>query len=284
MTKPLDLARIRAALVGTPVGQRIDYYESVASTMPLAHALAADPTVATGAVVVAEEQTAGRGRGQRRWETPVGSALLVSLLLKAPLPFDPAQAPMVAGLALVQACLAWQPALQGRIGLKWPNDLLLGRTRPHGAKTAGILVESSYRGDQVDHLVIGMGLNVLQTPAELPPSLPGAPPPTSLRHFLVSEGLVGPAQPLDRTALFIELCRAWSAYLVLGSAGALITQPWRDQLWTVGQAVAIYDGGSEPVVRGVAVDVTTTGHLVVADETGVRHSFAAGDVSLRGAG
>lgn len=282
MTTPLDLARIRDALAGAPVGGRLDYYESVPSTMPLAHALAADPTVASGAIVVAEEQTAGRGRGQRRWETPPGSALLVSLLLKAPLPVKPAQAPMLAGVALLQACLAWQPVLQGRVGLKWPNDLLLGDARPQGAKTAGILVESSYRGEQVDHLVIGMGLNVLQEPGEFPPPLPGAPPPTSLRHFLRSHALCAPDQRFDRTALFIELCRAWAASLALASEPAWLTQQWRDALWTLGQPVAIYSGGSEPVVRGIAVDVTSRGHLVVEDERGERHTFAAGDVSLRG--
>lgn len=282
MTRALDLERIHRALAGAPVGQRIDYYESVPSTMPLAHILAADPTVASGALVVAEEQTAGRGRGQRRWETPLGCALLVSLLLKAPLPVAPAHAPMLAGLALMQACLAWQPALQGRIGLKWPNDLLLGNARPQGAKAAGILVESSYRGDQVEHLVIGMGLNVLQEPGEFPPPLPGAPPPTSLRHFLRSHALCAPDQLFDRTALFIELCRAWAAILAQAGDPALLTQQWRDALWTLGQPVVIYSGGSEPVVRGVAVDVTPIGHLVVEDESGGRHAFAAGDVSLRG--
>ena len=282
MHKALDLEALRATLHGAPIGHTIHYHSSVTSTMPLAHALAADPTVRSGTIVVAEEQTAGRGRLQRRWETPPGTALLVSLLLKAPLPVEPTQVPMVAGLALVQACISWQPQLAGQVGLKWPNDLLLGRDPRRPAKVAGILVESSYRGSEVGHVVAGMGLNVLQMPEQLPQALPDAPPPTSLRHFLTTQMESTANAHWDRTALLIALCRAW-AELLQPAQQPLLVDKWRAHLWTLGQPVAVHGQGGAGVIYGVAVDINGVGHLVVEEPTGQRHTFAAGDVSLRSA-
>lgn len=280
MNEPLNLEVLHAALHNTAVGHTIHYHQRVHSTMPVMQALAADPAVTSGTLVIAEEQTAGRGRRARRWETPPGTALLVSLLLKAPLPMAPAQVPMAAGLALREACITWQPALAGRIGLKWPNDLLLGQDRTAGNKVAGILVESSYRGSAIEHLVVGMGLNVLQTVAELPPAPPGAPAPTSLRHFLETQTAPPLVRPLDRTTLLIALCRAW-AVLLSPTAQPHINQRWQAALWTLGQPVTVHGTGDDAVVHGVAVDVDAEGHLIVADSSGRHHIFAAGDVSLR---
>lgn len=282
MYRALDLEALRAALHGAPIGHTIHYHSSVTSTMPLAHALAADPAVRSGTIVVAEEQTAGRGRLQRRWETPPGTALLVSLLLKAPLPVDPTQVPMMAGLALAQACIAWQPQLAGQVGLKWPNDLLLASDSRCPAKVAGILVESSYRGSAVGHVVAGMGLNVLQTPDQLPPALPDAPPPTSLRHFLATQVESTTDAQWDRTALLIALCRAWAA-LLQPAQQPLLVDKWRAHLWTLGQSVVVHGQGDTGIIYGMAVDVSAAGHLVVEEPTGQRHTFAAGDVSLRSA-
>ncbi len=283
MNEPLKLDLLHAALHDTAVGHTIHYHQRVLSTMPVMQALAADPAVTSGTLVIAEEQTAGRGRRARRWETPPGTALLVSLLLKAPLPMAPAQVPMAAGLALIEACVAWQPALAGQIGLKWPNDLLVGQDRASGNKVAGILVESSYRGSAIEHLVVGMGLNVLQTAAELPPTPPGAPAPTSLRHFLETQTAPSLILPLDRTALLIALCQAW-AELLTPTAQPHISERWRTALWTLGQSVTVHGAADSTVIHGVAVDVEADGHLIVADHNGQHHTFAAGDVSLRSAG
>src|SRR5215213_687611 len=112
-----------------------------------------------GVVLVADHQTAGRGRLGRRWEAPPGSSLLVSVLLRPDVPVDRGHlVTMAAGLAASDAC----EAVAGvRPGLKWPNDLVVD-----DAKLAGLLAESVVDGERLGALVVGMGLNVTAAPAE----------------------------------------------------------------------------------------------------------------------
>ena len=124
-----------------------------------------------GAVVVADAQTAGRGRMGRRWESPAGMNLYVSLLLRPPVPtVDATRLALVAGVALADAV----EAVGVPASLKWPNDLYCG-----GRKAAGILAEMASDPDRVRHVVIGVGLNVNMEEADFPPDLRGAA--TSLR-------------------------------------------------------------------------------------------------------
>jgi BirA family transcriptional regulator, biotin operon repressor / biotin---[acetyl-CoA-carboxylase] ligase len=166
----LHLDQLTAELADCGVGHTISYYQSIPSTMPIAHTLAADPTVHSGAIVVAEEQTAGRGRQQRRWETPSGQALLVSFIFKAPFPIAPLFFPMLAAVALVNGIGVYLPSLVPYLGLKWPNDLLLGINRARAGKVGGILIESVYRGAEAEAIIVGCGLNVLQDQSALPPT------------------------------------------------------------------------------------------------------------------
>ncbi|OGP26052.1 MAG: biotin--[acetyl-CoA-carboxylase] ligase [Deltaproteobacteria bacterium RBG_16_66_15] len=124
-----------------------------------------------GTVVVADEQTAGRGRMGRRWESPPGKNLYVSLLLRPPVPtVEAPRLSLVAGVALADAVeeMGVSPSL------KWPNDLYLGER-----KAAGILAEMASDPDGVRHVVIGVGLNVNMEEADFPPVLRGGA--TSLR-------------------------------------------------------------------------------------------------------
>src|SRR5918998_5333758 len=115
--------------------------------------------VPEGRVLVADHQTAGRGRLGRRWEAPSGSALLVSVLLRPDVALGRAHlVTMAAGLAASDACEAVAGA---RPSLKWPNDLVVD-----DAKLAGLLAESVVDGDALPALVGGMGLNVTAAPAE----------------------------------------------------------------------------------------------------------------------
>ena len=270
----LDLPQLTRELQHSPVGHTIDYHERIASTMPVAHQWAAQPLTRSGTIVVAEEQTAGRGRLQRQWEAPAGEALLVSIILKAPFPFTPTQLPMLAGVATAQALERFAPALQGQIGLKWPNDVLLGHNLDDAGKVAGILLESTFQQTEIRYAILGIGINVNQTVASLPVGQPSAPRPTSLRSYT--------GQSFDRTTLLMALCQSLGEYLTADRPGVELSAAWRSRLWTLGQAVSVRENlDSEPVFTGRALDVTADGSLVVEAENGVQRIFAAGDVSIR---
>jgi BirA family biotin operon repressor/biotin-[acetyl-CoA-carboxylase] ligase len=201
-----------------------------------------------GRVLVADHQTAGRGRLGRRWEAPPGSALLVSVLVRPSLPVARAHlVTMAAGLAASDAC----EAVAGvRPGLKWPNDLVVD-----DAKLAGLLAESVVDGESLRALVVGMGLNVTAVPAE------GA-------TCLADHG----AGPVERR----DLLDAWLARLDarLADLGAVLAD-YRPRCATLGRDVRVErpDG----VVEGRATDVTDAGHLVV-DTDAARVELAVGDV------
>lgn len=133
---------------------KIERRQSVTSTMDAAHFLAKQGQ-AEGAVVLADEQTAGRGRAGREWFSPPGAALYCSVLLRPAL-----AAPqlgwltMIAALAAQDAITAFAPS-PAKTGIKWFNDVLL-----NDKKVCGILVESSFLGQEMEYAALGIGLNV----------------------------------------------------------------------------------------------------------------------------
>ncbi|MCX6046164.1 MAG: biotin--[acetyl-CoA-carboxylase] ligase [Chloroflexi bacterium] len=279
----LNLQQLAQVLQHSPVGHTIDYHRSIPSTMLIAQKLAEQPHTRSGVVIVAEEQTAGRGRLQRRWETPLGQALLVSIIMK-PTQFAgwqglaPMLLSMAAGVATARAIEAFSPSFTGHVGLKWPNDVLLSHDSDYNmqkvGKVAGILVEGAFHQGELLYAILGIGINVNQTHADLPPAQPGAPAPTSLRLFADQE--------FDRTALFIALCHALGELVHPDQPAQALRTEWRSRLWTLGQMVTVRTTGTAgESFSGRAVDVTPEGSLVVEDETGARRSFTAGDVSIR---
>ncbi len=272
----LDITRIAVALKDAEIGHNIDYHASIDSTMAVAHRLAVDPATRSGTVVVAEEQTSGLGRLQRRWVAPPNQALLATLILKAPhLPANMAFLPMIAGIAAVRA-IAWLvPDLTDDLGLKWPNDVVIGADLASARKTGGILIESSFLRDQVDFALVGIGINVNQDAATLPVVPADAPPPPSLRVVV--------GRTIDRTALLIALCRAWEELVSPDASPHDIYHEWRNLLLTLGQPVTahLYADHGTTKVTGRAVDVTPDGELVVVDDAGISHVLDAGDVTTR---
>jgi BirA family biotin operon repressor/biotin-[acetyl-CoA-carboxylase] ligase len=137
---------------------RFEAWESLGSTNDRARLLAEEGALPF-TVVTAEEQTAGRGRGAHRWQSPAALGLWISVLLRPPAADALRLAPLLVGLA---ACRAAERAARVSATLKWPNDVLLG-----DRKVAGILCETNADGG----LVAGVGFNVRQTLADFPPEL-----------------------------------------------------------------------------------------------------------------
>jgi len=163
-----DLAALEAALAGTIFSGKLHFSPVTGSTN--SDALEAARTGAPhGSVYFADEQLAGRGRGDHAWESVTGQGLYVSVLLRPPVEATILRMiPLVAGLAAAEAIAI---ASKLKVDLRWPNDLLIGER-----KTGGILVESKTEGDEVSFVVIGIGINVHQRDFE--PGL--ATPATSL--------------------------------------------------------------------------------------------------------
>ena len=239
------------------IGQRVIYYPSVTSTNELAKE-EARRGAEEGTVVIAGEQTVGRGRLRRSWLSPEGSIAL-SLVLRPGV----AQLPsliMVASLAVARSIEA-VTGLKPR--LKWPNDVLVG-----DRKVSGILVESEVRGSSVDYAVIGIGVNVNFRVADFPEIPPTA---TSLSDELEKEvSLVG----LIRR-LLVEL---EGLYLTLAAGGSIYSE-WRDSLVTLGKEVRVESGGATQV--GIAQSVARDGSLLLRRPDGSLSRIVAGEVTLR---
>jgi BirA family transcriptional regulator, biotin operon repressor / biotin---[acetyl-CoA-carboxylase] ligase len=246
-------------------GWDIRYFSRVDSTNT-ALLEAGRQSAAEGLVYVADEQTAGRGRLDRRWIAPPGTCLLLSLLFRPPEPFT-YHAPrltMVCGLAMAEAA---EMASGVAVQLKWPNDLIL--TDDAGwRKVAGMLSEIGSAADGPPFLVAGIGLNV-NVPPELLPAL--APNATSL----LAEG----GQPVDRVALLDAFLARVEAYRAALADGEDILALWRQRLAWMGCAVLLATPTGS--VTGIAEDVDETGALWLRLPDGSRQSFSVGDVSLR---
>jgi BirA family transcriptional regulator, biotin operon repressor / biotin---[acetyl-CoA-carboxylase] ligase len=209
-----------------------------------------------GTIVLADHQTAGRGRLGRVWTAPPGSSLMLSVVLRPELP--PARAwavAAVAGVALADAALAL--GVPG-VALKWPNDLLLG-----GRKAAGLLAEA-----RTGVVLLGMGVNVTQTAADLPPELRARA--TSLS--------AAAGRPVERAALLAAWGMRFEAgYRDLVTGGRALLPAWRGHLATLGQEVRVDRVGREPLT-GRAVDVGPGGELIVRLPDGAMATVSAGDV------
>ena len=224
--------------------------------------------VPEGLVLVADHQSAGRGRLDRTWTAPPGSSLLVSALVRPTV--RPSDAFLVTVAAAVAASEACEDVAGVRPGIKWPNDLVItdgGRFEGH--KLAGILAESVVRDGRISAIVLGMGLNV-NWPEELPPDL--ASRAVSLAHVTGS--------PVDREALLVAwLVRFDSRLDQIESAEgrtALVAE-LRSRSATLGQLVRVEM--ADGIVIGKAEAITDSGHLVVrSDETGEEIEVTVGDV------
>ncbi|SDD20485.1 biotin--[acetyl-CoA-carboxylase] ligase [Actinokineospora iranica] len=258
----LDVEALRAALVGSYAA--LDVVPSTGSTnadlVAAAAAGAADRTV-----LIAEEQTAGRGRRARDWVSPPESGLYLSVLLR------PTGVPTArfGSLALVAGVALARTARHVGVfaALKWPNDLLAGANM---AKCAGVLAEASAGREPA--VVVGIGLNVGPLPTEVPVG-PGGLPATSLSQ---EDGTA------DRTEVAIALLRSFAEaeQSWRGAQGDLVTSGllahYRGNCSTLGQRVRVeLPDGSD--LQGLATDIDHDGQLVL-DVEGVARTVSAGDV------
>ena len=252
----LDVDLVRRMVAGRMVGCEIVHRDMLASTMDEARSLA-EHEAPEGAVVVVEEQTVGRGRFDRAWVSPRSQNLSFSVILRptaAQLPY----VNMAAALAVVRAV---EKAAGLAATIKWPNDVRVG-----GRKLSGILIETVMAGREVDHAVIGIGINVNFDPAMHPEIAETA---TSLyretgRKKDRSEVLGSVLSEMDR--LYDEV-----------KAGRPLTGEWSAVMETLGRTVRV--GWKERVLEGRAERVDDQGNLILTVTDGTSITVSAGEVT-----
>ncbi len=276
---------ITTALTTRRLGRPTIFFPSIGSTNDVARERA-EAGAGEGLLIVADEQTAGRGRLDRRWWAPRGSSLLMSLLLRPPLPARLAgQLTMCLGLAAaegIEAVTGLRPAL------KWPNDLLL-----NGRKLGGMLTELRLDGERIESAVLGLGVNVNldfrardrhtsrwsgsagHVSAIFRADQRVSPPP-DLAHTAISLSMAL-NRPVDRLPLLVAILVRVEAWYDRLCAGESPHQAWAARLDTLGRTVEITEAGG--AWRGTAVGVSPEGGLRVRDAAGAERLIWSGDVT-----
>ena len=235
------------------IGHAVDFHGEVGSTNDVAReALPAGE----GRAVVADLQTAGRGRQGRAWVSPPGANLMVSVAFRARLAADAAwQLGFATALAATVACEQWT-----RASVKWPNDIY----SPDGRKLGGILVETAVQDGALQRVVIGLGLNVNWRNEEMPPEI--ADRATSLADLA--------GAPVDRVTVLSRYLAALDAEIAAVEAGTSPVGRLAALSWLDGRRVRVEVDGLQ--VEGDVRGIDDDGTLVVATADGV-HAVTYGD-------
>jgi BirA family biotin operon repressor/biotin-[acetyl-CoA-carboxylase] ligase len=232
------------------------HYRSLGSTMDVLATFARDGAP-EGTLVIADEQTSGRGRAGRGWQAAPGTSLLCSVLLRPPLPPRSLGAlPLIAGLAVAEAIEALTPV---RTTVKWPNDIYIG-----GGKVCGVLMQARSAGNRTEFVNLGIGLNISAMRAALPP---GA---TSLQ---IEAGLDIPVGEVERSVMD-RLGHRYAAFLAASGEPSL--DEWLTRARFLGEQVEIEQNGIR--LAGTFIGVTAQGALLLETADGV-NEIVSGDLT-----
>lgn len=223
-----------------------------------------------GTVLLANYQEQGRGRLNRQWQSPPGTALLLSVLFRPDWPMERSNwLTMIGSLSAAEAIeqIAGVP-----VGIKWPNDLVVLENGRY-LKVAGLLLEGNMdENGRLTSVVLGIGINV-NTPLEHLPQ--AATPPTSL--------LITTGKPVSRRDLLITFLQKLEQYYETAEIHHISPHAlWQKRLVTLGQPVEVTNFKEKVTISGIVEGTDTWGHILVRDSAGKLHTIAAGDVTLRG--
>ena len=260
-TDSLDPKAIMSKLGASLFAQNLVFHRSLDSTNTLAKELAAQGAP-EGTLVLAEEQSAGRGRMGRRWVSPGYVNLLFSLLLRPRIHKDQVfVTTMILALATIKA-------VESRTGLtstiKWPNDIFV-----RGKKLGGILTEFSLRQEEIDYVVVGLGLNVNWSPHR-----------TEDASRLATSILAETGSRISRNDLLVTLLRIFEPYYGKVLSGQIddFYKTWNEASMIIGRNVEIIT----PVEKthGRALRIDRSGALIIEDDTGKEQRIISGEVSV----
>mgnify|MGYP001218696154 CR=1 FL=1 len=215
------------------------------------------------ALVVADHQTAGRGRFSRQWFTPPGAALAFSIVLR-PVQVSTAHIPLYSPLGALSVVQALENAYHLKPQIKWPNDVLLD-----DRKVCGVLAEALWQGETLQAIVLGIGINV--APSSVPPADQILFPATCVDEAV--------GRSINRWELLAEVLKVLLEWHGKITTSAFFAE-WQKRLAFVGQMVRLENPGGDSF-EGLLLGVHTNGHLRLQLDDGSERSFAIGDLKLR---
>ena len=243
------------------IGRKIYYFETIDSTQNFALELSRKPHE-NGSVVVAQQQTNGRGRLNRKWISPKGGIWLSILLRPNFEIFQTSLFPMMTSLALA---VAVEKKLNLNLELKWPNDLYL-----RGKKVAGILIDASIESNKIDYLVIGVGINFKISPNKLSKLI------KNQKKYevttLIKENKGG--DPICLVQQF--LLELEGLYSKIISNPEVIREEWIKRSSTIGKSVTANTITEK--LKGKAIGIDESGALILSSKGKIRHVLA-GDIT-----
>jgi BirA family transcriptional regulator, biotin operon repressor / biotin---[acetyl-CoA-carboxylase] ligase len=258
------IEKLRRSRKGKGIGREILFSPSIDSTNQGARDQALKGA-GEGLVVLADRQSAGKGRRGRTWESPSGVNVYLSVILRPALPPPRApQIPLFAGVAVARA-LNGISELPAR--LKWPNDVLI-----HGRKVAGILAELEIQGGEIQFIILGVGVNVNWGKEEIPSPL------GETATSLMAEGEREIPRELVAAAILEELEKEYLCFLEEGFSPRL-REEWNRLSWVNSKWATIEM--PERRLEGKVLGLDTDGALLLLDKEEKTHRLIAGEISLR---
>jgi BirA family biotin operon repressor/biotin-[acetyl-CoA-carboxylase] ligase len=262
---------VRAELNTRWLGQAYHYFPELGSTNDQLKQMARAGTESApphGTILLTDFQSQGRGRLNRRWEAPVDSSLLMSVLFRPDWPAERANwLTMLVSLAVAEVVEA-ETAV--RTGIKWPNDIMVWQDGGW-RKVGGLLLEADMAANgRLAWAVVGVGINVNMTADQLPPA-----------HTTPSSLQLAAGRPIARRALLMAILTRMEAWYETAVNGQSPHLPWQDRLITLHQPVTVTHAYSGVQLTGIAEATRADGALLVRDAQHVVHPVLAGDVTLR---
>jgi BirA family biotin operon repressor/biotin-[acetyl-CoA-carboxylase] ligase len=253
---------IRLGLKTKFIGKSIHYKESVESTQKIAHQLILE-NAPEGTVVIAEEQSSGRGRMDRKWHSPKYTGIWMSLILRPNIPLI--KTPQLTLLTAVAGVQAMEEVTGLVPEIKWPNDILL-----NGKKVTGILTELQAEADKVHSIIIGIGMNVNQHKEDFPEELTS----TATSLFIEKNQKVSRSDIIK--CIFINLEKLYLLYLNNGFFP--IKMLWESYAVSIGKQIKARTLTN--TIEGKALGITDDGVLELEDKDGVIHRIYSADIEL----
>lgn len=256
----LSAEEVMASMKTERIGKNVIAFDSVVSTQLLAHE-AARKGAPEGTLVVADQQTGGKGRLGRPWHSPKGTGIWMSLILRPSIPLP--KTPQMTLLTAVAVAKTIEQEIGIDAKIKWPNDIFV-----NGKKVCGILTELHAEADRVIYLVIGPGINVNTSESDFPDYLKDVG--TSLK--------IASGREVRRAAFIQSFClefeRLYDLYLQEGFAS--IKEQWEKQSMSLGKQVTMRT--VQQTIQGKAIGLDEEGVLLLEDLDGVVHKVYSADL------